>query len=105
MHLSLNYYTEWYWKINLHNLLHFLLLRGDSHAQYEIRVYAEKMLEIVKAWVPFTYDAFEEYRLGGNNISKKGLAVIKKLLNNEEITQESSGINKREWDELMQLIK
>ncbi len=105
MNLTLNYYTEWYWKINLHNLLHFLLLRGNSCAQYEIRVYAEKMLEIVKAWVPFTYDAFEEYRLKGSNISRKGLIVIKKLLNNEEVTQESSGINKREWDELMQLIK
>ena len=65
MNLTLNYYTEWYWKINLHNLLHFLRLRADPHAQYEIRVYAEKMLEIVKAWVPFAYEAFEEYRLQG----------------------------------------
>jgi thymidylate synthase (FAD) len=105
MNLTLNYYTEWYWKINLHNLLHFLALRSDDHAQYEIRVYAEKMLEIVKAWVPFTYQAFTEYRLEGNNISKKGLSVIKKLINNEEVTQESSELTKREWGELMQLIK
>lgn len=105
MNLTLNYYTEWYWKINLHNLLHFLALRSDSHAQYEIRIYAEKMLEIVKAWVPFTYQAFAEYRLEGNNISKKGLSVIKKLINNEEVTQESSELTKREWGELMQLIK
>lgn len=105
MNLTLNYYTEWYWKVNLHNLLHFLLLRADPHAQYEIRIYADKMLEIVKAWVPFTYDAFNEYRLEGNNVSKKGLSVIKKLINNEQITQETSEMTKREWDELMALIK
>ncbi len=104
MNLTLNYYTEWYWKVNLHNLLNFLLLRGDSHAQYEIRVYAEKMLEIVKSWVPFTYEAFKEYRLESHNISKKGLAVIKKLINNEKITGETSGMSKREWEELMQII-
>ncbi|WP_375319442.1 FAD-dependent thymidylate synthase [Candidatus Tisiphia endosymbiont of Oplodontha viridula] len=104
MNLTLNYYTEWYWKINLHNLLNFLLLRADSHAQYEIRVYAEKMLEIVKDWVPFTYDAFKEYRIEGSNISKKGLAVIKRLINKEDVTLESSGMTKREWDELMQVI-
>jgi len=104
MNLTLNYYTEWYWKVNLHNLLNFLLLRSDPHAQYEIRVYAEKMLDIVKAWTPFTFDAFNEYRLEGNNISKKGLHVIKKLINNEEVTQESSNMTKREWEELMQLL-
>lgn len=105
INLTLNYYTEWYWKVNLHNLLHFLALRSDSHAQYEIRIYAEKMLEIVKSWVPLTYQAFTEYRLEGNNISKKGLSVIKKLINNEEVTQQSSGLTQREWGELMQLIK
>ena len=105
MNLTLNYYTEWYWKVNLHNLLHVLSLRADPHAQYEIRVYADKMLEIVKAWVPFTYDAFNEYRLEGNNISKKGLSVIKRLINNEQVTQETSEMTKREWDELMTLIK
>lgn len=105
MNLTLNYYTEWYWKVNLHNLLHFLLLRGDPHAQYEIRVYADKMLEIVKKWVPFTYEAFTEYRLESANISKKGLGVIKKLINHEDVTQETSQMSKREWEELMQIIK
>ncbi|KAJ6644967.1 Flavin-dependent thymidylate synthase [Pseudolycoriella hygida] len=105
MNLTLNYYTEWYWKVNLHNLLNFLLLRADSHAQYEIRVYADKMLEIVKNWVPLTYEAFNEYRLEGCNISKKGLTVIKKLINNEQVTQETSNMSKREWEELMQIIK
>ncbi|WP_342226260.1 FAD-dependent thymidylate synthase [Rickettsia endosymbiont of Urophora cardui] len=105
MNLTLNYYTEWYWKINLHNLLHFLRLRADPHAQYEIRVYAEKMLDIVKAWVPFTYEAFEEYRMCGANISRKGLEVIKKMINGEKVTHETSGMTKREWEELTKILK
>ncbi len=105
INLTLNYYTEWYWKVNLHNLLHFLMLRSDAHAQYEIRIYAEKMLDIVKAWVPFTYQAFNEYQVEGKHISKKGLEVIKKLINNQQVTQESSEMTKREWSELMEMIK
>jgi thymidylate synthase (FAD) len=105
INLTLNYYTEWYWKINLHNLLHFLALRSDPHAQYEIRVYADLMLDIVKAWVPFVYEAFEEYRLRGVNISGKGLEVIRKLIKGIEVTYESSNMSKREWDELMYIIQ
>lgn len=104
MNLTLNFYTEWYWKINLHNLLHFLRLRADFHAQYEIRVYAEKMLEIVKAWVPFTYDAFNEHRLEGKSISKKGLSAIKRMINGENVTHETSEMTKREWDELRSIL-
>ncbi len=104
MNLTLNYYTEWYWKINLHNLLHFLSLRADSHAQYEIRVYAEAILDIVKAWVPLTFAAFQEYRLEGANISKKGLEVIRKLLKQENVTRESVGMTLREWNELQKIL-
>ena len=104
INLTLNYYTEWYWKINLHNLLHFLALRSDPHAQYEIRVYADIMLDIVKAWVPFVYEAFEEYRLYGVNLSRKSIEVIKKLINGAEINQESSNMTKREWEELMKIL-
>jgi thymidylate synthase (FAD) len=104
MNLSLNYYTEWYWKINLHNLLHFLALRSDSHAQYEIRVYADKMLEIVKAWVPLTFDAFTEYRLEGAHLSKTALSVIRRMIEGENITQQSSGISLREWNELQKIL-
>ncbi len=104
MNLTVNYYTEWYWKINLHNLLHFLALRADAHAQYEIRVYAAVMLDIVKLWVPFVYEAFEEYGLCGAKLSRKGIAVIKKLIKGEEVNQESSGMSKREWEELLQVI-
>jgi thymidylate synthase (FAD) len=105
MNLTLNHYTEWYWKINLHNLLHFLSLRADSHAQYEIRVYAEAMLDIVKAWVPFTYEAFEEHRLHGATISRKGLEAIKQMIAGKEVTQENSGMSPREWGELMAVIE
>lgn len=100
MNLTLNYYTEWYWKINLHNLLHFLSLRADSHAQYEIRVYAEAMLNIVKNWVPYAYDAFEEHRLHSATFSRTALNVIKRMINGEKISQETSGLSKREWLEL-----
>lgn len=104
MNLTLNHYTEWYWKINLHNLLHFLSLRADSHAQYEIRVYAEKILEIVKDWVPYTYDAFEEYRIHASNISRKGIMAIKRMIAGEKVTLENSGMTKREWEELTTVI-
>jgi len=104
INLTLNHYTEWYWKINLHNLHHFLALRADSHAQYEIRVYAEVMLDIVKAWVPFVYEAFIEHRKNGANISKTGLEIVRKMVKGEKVDQESSGLSKREWDELMTIL-
>jgi thymidylate synthase (FAD) len=101
MNLTLNHYTEWYWKINLHNLLHFLSLRADSHAQYEIRVYAEAMLDIVKAWVPLTYEAFMEHRVNGAHFSATSLSALKRMLSGEKVTQENSGLSKREWTEFM----
>ncbi|MBT3700929.1 MAG: FAD-dependent thymidylate synthase [Alphaproteobacteria bacterium] len=105
MNLSLNFYTQWYWKTDLHNLLHFLSLRADSHAQYEIRVYAEAMLETVKKWVPATYGAFMDYRVGGTNISKKGMGVVKRLLAGEQVDQKESGMSAREWRELMETLE
>ena len=104
MNLSLNFYTQWYWKTDLHNLLGFLSLRADPHAQYEIRVYAEAMLETVRRWVPMTFAAFAEYRLGGAHISARGLAIVKRLLDGETVTQEASGLSKREWRELMESL-
>jgi thymidylate synthase (FAD) len=99
MVLPVNFYTQWYWKIDLHNLLHFLSLRADPHAQYEIRVYAEKILEIVKLWVPFTYEAFEDYRLDATYISKQEKKLLNKMLKGEAIDQESSDLSVREWTE------
>jgi thymidylate synthase (FAD) len=101
MNLTLNIYTQWYWKTDLHNLLHFLSLRADQHAQYEIRAYAEAMLETVKRWVPLVYDAFTQYRMGGVQLSAAGLAVVKRLIRGEQVTQTGSGLSPREWRELM----
>ena len=104
MNLPVNFYTQWYWKIDLQNLLHFLSLRADSHAQYEIRVYAEAMLDILKAWVPITHQAFMDYRMGGAAISAKGLAAIKQMIGGKTVTQEQSGMSKGEWRELMVVL-
>jgi len=101
MNLTLNTYTQWYWKTDLLNLMNFLRLRADHHAQYEIRAYADAMLDTVKKWVPITYEAFMDYRVGGTEVSGKGKAVIQKLIKGEEISVEKSGLSKREWNELM----
>ena len=102
MNLTLNTYTQWYWKTDLLNLMNFLRLRADSHAQYEIRAYADVMLDTVKKWVPITYEAFMDYRVGGTEVSAKGKAVIQKLIKGDEISMEQSDLSKREWNELME---
>lgn len=99
MNLPANIYTQWYWKTDLHNLFHFLRLRADAHAQYEIRVYAEAMCRIVADWVPLAYAAFEDYRLGGVALSGKAVEVLKRRLAGETVTQETSGMSKGEWRE------
>ena len=104
MNLSLNFYTQWYWKTDLHNLLNFLSLRADAHAQYEIRVYAEAMIATLEKWVPITAEAFRQYRLGGTHLSANALTVVRKLLAGEKVTQEASGLSKREWTELMEAL-
>ena len=101
MNLTLNTYTQWYWKTDLLNLMNFLRLRADSHAQFEIRVYADIMLDTVKKWVPITYDAFMDYRVGGTEVSAKGKIIIQKLIKGENVDVDSSGLSKREWNELM----
>ncbi len=102
MNLTLNTYTQWYWKTDLLNLMNFLRLRADHHAQYEIRAYADAMLDTVKKWVPITYEAFMDYRVGGTEISAKGKEVIKKLMKGEKPDIDQSGLSKREWNELME---
>ena len=105
MNLTLNSYTQWYWKTDLLNLLNFLFLRADSHAQYEIRVYAEAMLETVKKWVPMTHSAFLDYRIGAAHLSSKGLKIIRSMLSGKEVKFEDSGLGKREWNELMETLE
>ncbi len=105
MNLTLNTYTQWYWKTDLHNLLHFLSLRADPHAQYEIRVYAEEMLKTLEAWVPLAYQAFRDYRLGAVTLSAQMLAVVKRMLGGNPVAQPDSGLSKREWVELMGVLE
>ncbi len=101
MNLTLNTYTQWYWKTDLLNLMNFLRLRADSHAQYEIRTYADVMLDTLKKWVPTTYEAFMDYRVGGTEVSAKGKLIIQKLIKGENVKAEDSALSKREWNELM----
>jgi len=101
MNLTLNTYTQWYWKTDLLNLMNFLRLRADHHAQYEIRVYAEAMLDTLKKWVPITCEAFMDYRVGGTEISAKGKIILQKLIKDEDVNIDQSGLSKREWNELM----
>ena len=77
-------------------------LRADNHAQYEIRVYADIMLDTLKKWVPITYEAFMDYRVGGTEVSAKGKFIIQKLIKGEKVSMEESGLSKREWNELME---
>jgi thymidylate synthase (FAD) len=103
MNLPMNIYTQWYWKTDLHNLFHFLRLRADAHAQYEIRVYAEAIAACVKDWVPLAHAAFEDYRMGGVTLSAKAIAVLKRRLAGEVVGQEASGMSKGEWREFVEV--
>ena len=105
MNLPANIYTQWYWKVDLHNLLHFLRLRADAHAQYEIRIYAEELCKIVADWVPFAYKAFEDYRMGGATLSSGALDCVRRMIKGEEVTQENSGMSKGEWREFEAALK
>lgn len=112
--LPVSVYTEWYWKIDLHNLLHFLRLRLDPHAQYEIRVYAEAIAKIVKDAYPIIWEAFEDYKLHSMRITKPEKELIAKLLKKhkvrfaeKEITKAAENIgltNKREIEEAITKI-
>ena len=104
MNLPTNIYTQWYWKTDLHNLFNFIRLRNDLHAQYEIRVYAEKIAELVKKWVPFAFEAFEQYQLNSSHLSSNGLSCIKRLMKGEDVSQDNSGMGKREWKEFCEII-
>lgn len=100
MVLPLNTYTQWYWKVDLHNLLHFLALRADRHAQYEIRAYADVLMDVLQRWVPLTAAAFEEYRLGAATLSSRALEVLRRRLRGEAVDRAGSGLSAGEWREL-----
>ncbi len=105
MNLTLNCYTQWYWKIDLHNLLHFLALRVDAHAQYEIREYAKIMLDLVQKWVPNSCEAFIKNRINAKEFSGSAIEVIKRMINGEKVDQENTNLSLREWDELMSTLE
>ena len=103
--LTLNTYTQWYWKIDLHNLLHFLKLRVDSHAQYEIREYARIILEIVRRWVPITHEAFLEYQLNSVTLSATAVQLVRQLLRGQALRSEDVGLSKGEWEDLSRIFE
>src|SRR5690606_2064151 len=104
MNLSLNFYTQWYWKTDLHNLMHFLHLRADAHAQYEIRAYADVLGDVLDRWVPLAAAAFRNYRLGGAQLSEQALEVVRRLVAGEQVERNGTGISPGEWRELMALL-
>ncbi|MFL2682696.1 MAG: FAD-dependent thymidylate synthase [Alphaproteobacteria bacterium] len=105
INLTLNTYTQWYWKTNLHNLMNFIFLRADSHAQYEIRVYADIIYKIMESWVPITAEAFNSYRSGSVELSAEAINVIKLMLAGNKVDQKTSGLSLREWNELHNYLK
>lgn len=108
INLPLSLYTEWYWKIDLHNLLHFLKLRIDPHAQYEIRVYAEAMGEIVKAVCPLAWEAFEDYSLNAVGFSAMELRLLKGTLSGlitDKETMKEAGLSSVEAHEFLEKLK
>lgn len=102
--LPLNTYTQMYWKIDLHNLLHFVRLRADPHAQHEIRAYADILIEVLGRWVPIAFAAFEEHRMKGAELSATALAAIRARLRGETVGRAGSGLSAREWRELLELV-
>lgn len=107
INLPLSLYTEWYWQIDLHNLFHFLRLRLDAHAQYEIRVYAEVMLEIAKAVCPVATAAFEEHRRGAVTFSAREFAAVQMIVNgtaDTETAMDTAGIQGKDRDRMREKL-
>jgi thymidylate synthase (FAD) len=104
MNLTLNTYTQWYWKTDLHNLMNFLRLRADAHAQFEIRAYADVILSLLERWVPLTYEAFKEYRLGAITLSHTALQIVRVMLAGNSADSLIAGLTPREWNELKESL-
>jgi thymidylate synthase (FAD) len=105
MNLTLNFYTQWYWKTDLHNYMNFLRLRADPHAQYEIRAYADVMVDILEKWVPLVHEAFMEHRMCSAQLSATALVAVRRMIAGETVEQANSGLSKREWAELVAALK
>jgi thymidylate synthase (FAD) len=102
--LPLSTYTEFYWKIDLHNFLHFLRLRADAHAQYEIRAYADVLMTILRMWVPLTHEAFIDYRMDAKQFSRMELEALKRLLRGDTVVPRDLGLTPREWREFQDVL-
>lgn len=104
--LPLSTYTEAYWKVDLRNLLNFLKLRLDSHAQQEIREFAEAIANIVKAWVPWVWEAFEDYHLESITLHRQDIAYLRTLLQGTEVQKASiTQVTGRELEELLKKLR
>ena len=106
INLPLSTYTEFYWKIDLHNLLHFLKLRCDSHAQYEIRVYADVIATLISQWVPHAHEAWVDYKRDAVTFSRMEIELLRHLLATnagvpQHIAPDMVGLSKREMTEFM----
>ena len=99
INLPVSFYTQWYWKIDLHNLLRFISLRADAHAQYEIRVYAEALADLTRRWVPAVYEAFVDYQLEGATLSRMEVAALRELLAGRSPDLAALGMSAREQAE------
>ena len=104
INLTLNTYTQWYWKIDLHNFMHFVSLRADSHSQFEIREYGKTLLTILSKWTPLSYKAFLSYRLNSAELSMESINVIKKMISGKKVKKDKSNLSNREWKELQDLL-
>ena len=105
INLPLSAYTQWVWKTDLHNLMNFIRLRADSHAQVEIAAYANVLLNVMRQWVPLAHEAFLEHRLHAVTLSKSGFAVLLRMIGGEEVDLESSGLPRREWLDLQAALE
>ncbi len=99
INLPVSFYTQWYWKIDLHNLLRFIALRADPHAQQEIQVYAQALAELTRRWVPDVYEAFVDYQLEGAALSRMEIAALRALLAGGEPDLAGLGMSAREQAE------
>ncbi len=104
INLTLNTYTQWYWKVDLHNFMHFVSLRADSHSQFEIREYGKILLKILSKWTPLTYKAFLSYRLKSAELSMEAIEIIRKMIAGKKVTKSKSNLSNREWKELESLL-
>jgi len=104
INLPVSFYTQWYWKIDLHNLFHFLRLRIDPHAQHEIRAYGEAIARVMEAWVPLCWEAFTDYRLQAVNLSRVEAEIVRRLLRGEPAGSWAAELSKRERDELAEKL-